>query len=288
VKVEGGGGVTALQARIKTTTWEIAGGDGAALLVHSWVPSSGGDWALVPIHGATSHAGWFAPLGRALARRGIATHAPDRRGSGRLRQLELPAAPEVWIDDLRRVVRAVRRQGKRVCLAPWCLGVELGIAALDSCPVDHLLLLAPAFAFTPSVAQGLAAVAAGSHAPLPATDEDFVEGSAGRAFVAADLLRWRTVPRTFRMLSERLNPMMRAQLPRVTAPVTGVFASRDRITDSDAGRALLNGLGHPAHSIEGSHSFFLDDPDGAADLIYRILSGGVVAAATAESRISPA
>jgi pimeloyl-ACP methyl ester carboxylesterase len=74
------------------------------------------------------------------------------------------------------------------------------------------------------------------------------------------------------MLSERLNPMMRAHLPRVTAPVTGVFASRDRITDGDAGRALLAGLGHPAHSIEGSHSFFLDDPEGAADLIHRILS----------------
>ena len=260
---------------IESTTWEIAGSDGAALLVHSWRPKNGGDWAFVPLHGATSHAGWFAPLGRALARRGIATYAPDRRGSGRLRQLELPAAPEVWIDDLKRVVTAVRARVGRVCLAPWCFGVKLGVPAISNgCSVDHLLLLAPAFAFSEKVAEGMAAgvAAAGSHAPLPADDDDFVEGSAGRAFLAADALRWRTMPRAFRMLSDRLNHMMRAQLPSVTAPITGVFASRDRITDSSTGRQLLADLGHPAHSIDGSHSFFLEDPERTADLVREILA----------------
>jgi alpha-beta hydrolase superfamily lysophospholipase len=261
----------------ESTTWELAGGDGAALMVHSWQPRGGpgAAWSVVALHGAVSHAGWFAPLGRALARRGIAVHAPDRRGSGRLRQLELPAAPEVFLDDLRRVVRAVRARGSRVCLAPWCLGAQLGIPALgDACPVDHLLLLAPALALSAKVAGDLAAGvrAAGSHLSLPASDEDFVEGSAGRAFLAADPLRWRSVPRTFRMVTDRLDQMMRAQLPRVTSPVTGLFATRDRITDSTAGSGLLSDLGHRAVSVDGSHSFFLDDPDGSADLIRGLLS----------------
>ena len=267
--------MTALKMSVESRTWEIAGADGAALMVHSWLPRGGGDWAIVAIHGATSHAGWFAPLGRALARRGIATHAPDRRGSGRLRQLELPAAPEVWIDDLMRVVKAVRARGSRVCLAPWSFAVKLGVPAIQSgCEVDHLLLLAPAFVFTAKVAGTLASgvAAAGSHAPLPAADEDFVEGSAARAFLAADALRWRTMPKAFRMLSDRLNLMMRAQLPQLDMPVTGVFASRDRIADSDGGREILAELGHTALSIEGGHSFFLDDPEQAADLIRQVLS----------------
>ncbi|HKE14858.1 MAG TPA: alpha/beta fold hydrolase [Kofleriaceae bacterium] len=266
--------MTALKMGVESTTWEIAGADGAALMVHSWLPRGGADWAIVAIHGATSHAGWFAPLGRALARRGIATHAPDRRGSGRLRQLELPAAPEVWIDDLRRVVKAVRARGKRVCLAPWSFGVKLGVPAIRSgCEVDHLLLLAPAFVFSARVADQLAAgvSAAGSHAPLPASDEDFVEASAARAFLAADALRWRTMPKAFRMLSDRLNLMMRDQLPQLDTRITGVFASRDRITDSESGREILADLGHEALSVDGGHSFFLDDPEGAAKLIRELL-----------------
>ena len=260
---------------IEATTWEIAGSDGAALMVHSWQPrSAGGEWAVIAVHGAVSHAGWFAPLGRALARRGVATYAPDRRGSGRLRQLELPARPEVLLDDLRRVVKAVRARGRRICLAPWCFGVQLAVPAVDSgCEVDRMLLLAPAFALSARVAESVAAglAAAGSHMPVPASDDDFVEGSAGRAFLAADQLRWRTVPRTFRMLSDRLDLMMRARLPRVTAPVTGVFATRDRITDSASGTAFLADVGHPALSIEGSHSFFLDDPERSAEFIHHVL-----------------
>jgi pimeloyl-ACP methyl ester carboxylesterase len=268
--------VTAVKMSVESRTWEIAGADGAALMVHSWLPRGGVDWAIVAIHGATSHAGWFAPLGRALARRGIATHAPDRRGSGRLRQLELPAAPEVWIDDLTRVVKAVRARGSRVCLAPWSFAVKLGVPAIKGgCDVSHLLLLAPTFVFTTRVADSLAAgvAAAGSHAPLPASDEDFVEGSAARAFLAADALRWRTMPKAFRMLSDRLNHMMCAQLPQIDTPITGVFASRDRIADSESGREILAKLGHTAFSIEGGHSFFLDDPEQAAELIRRILCG---------------
>ena len=260
-------------ARIESRTWEIAAGDGEALMVHSWRPRDGCDWAFVPLHGDCSHAGWFEPLGRALARRGIATHAPDRRGSGRLRQLGLPASPSVWIDDLRRVVAAVRRQTRHVCLAPWCFGVKLGVPAVgDGCAIDHLLLLAPAFAFSARIAEGIASgLAAGSEMPLPASDEDFVERPAGRAFLAADPLRWRALPRSFRMLSDRLSALMLAQLPRVSAPVTGVFASRDRITDCEVGRQMLVDLGHPARTIEGSHSFFLEDPESAADLVREIL-----------------
>jgi alpha-beta hydrolase superfamily lysophospholipase len=260
--------------RVESRTWEVAASDGHALLVHSWRPCDASDWSIVLLHGAASHAGWFESFGRALARRGIATHAPDRRGSGRLRELELPASPEVWIDDLRRVVTAVRARAGRVCLAPWCFGARLGVPAMgDRCAVDHLLLLAPAFAFTGHFADGSTpGLAVGSEVPLAASDEYFVEKPSGRAFMAADALRWRTMPRAFRPLSDRLNSMMMSQLPRLTAPVTGVFASRDRITDCRIGREILTDLGHPAHSIEGSHSFFLEDPESAAALIRQILT----------------
>lgn len=39
------------------------------------------------------------------------------------------------------MVKAVRARGRRVCLAPWCLGAQLGVPALgNGCQVDHLLL----------------------------------------------------------------------------------------------------------------------------------------------------
>jgi pimeloyl-ACP methyl ester carboxylesterase len=66
--------------------------------------------------------------------------------------------------------------------------------------------------------------------------------------------------------------MMLCELPRVTAPLTAVFASRDRIADVKAGRRLMAELGHPARSIDGSHSFFLEDPEAAAAMIHDILT----------------
>lgn len=258
---------------VEWETWDVAARDGERLVVHTWAPPGGSDCAVVPLHGGASHAGWFEPLGRALARRGIATHAPDRRGSGRLRGLPLPSDPEVWIDDLLRVLAAVRGRSGYVCLVPWCFGVKLGVPAVgDGDAVDQLLLLAPAFGFAADVADRAAARLSLTDAtPLPAGDDRFVESEAGRAFLAADALRWTALPPAFRALSARLNAMMLAQLSRVSAPLTAIFPTRDRVTDGKAGRRLMAELGHPSRSIDGSHCFFLEQPDAAADLLRDLL-----------------
>jgi pimeloyl-ACP methyl ester carboxylesterase len=175
----------------------------------------------------------------------------------------------VWIDDLLRVLAAVRARSAHVCLAPWCFGVKLGVPAVgDGDAVDQLLLLAPPFGLHADVAQAAASrLSVADAVPLPAGDDRFVETDAGRAFLAADALRWSALPSAFRALSARLNAMMLAQLPRVTAPLTAFFPTRDRVTDGKAGRRLMAELGHPARSIDGSHCFFLEQPDAAADLV---------------------
>ena len=253
---------------------DVQAADGARLPVHRWRPP-GVRIAIVALHGATSHGGWFATLAQALGARGIATYAPDRRGSGLVRALGLPDQQAVWVDDLRRVLDEVARETDEVVLAPWCFGVKLAVPALaGTTPVRRLLAIAPAFFFSKEVGGGFqAALARGDEFPVPAPDDAFVSAPHSLAFMASDPLRWRQMTRKFTELSKALLAETSAALPDLALPMAAVFASGDRIVDNERGRELAAQHGIAATVIDGSHGFFLDDPERAAGLLEPLVRG---------------
>jgi len=252
--------------------FDVEASDEAALPVHRWRPAAPRS-AVIALHGATSHGGWFATLAAALGARGVATYAPDRRGSGLVRALGLPADPMTWVDDLRRVIAMVARENEHVVLLPWCFAAKLAVPALaGNTHVRRMVLVAPAFFFSRAVASGFEqALARGNEFPVPSPDDAFVSAPHALAFLASDPLRWRTMTRAFTELSRALLAETRAALPQLAVPTTAVFASGDRIVDNDQGKALVEQHRISARVIEGSHGFFLDDPSRAADLLEPML-----------------
>lgn len=251
------------------------GGDGAELPVHRWRPS-GARLAMVALHGATSHGGWFATLAEALGKRGIATYAPDRRGSGHARALGLPEAQATWVDDLHRVLDAIAHEAGEVVLAPWCFAAKLAVPALAAgAPAARLVFLTPAFYFSRDVSGGFErSLARGDEFPVPAPDDAFVAAPHSLAFMASDPLRWRTMTRKFTELSRALLGETLAALPKLAVPMQAVFATGDRIVDLERGRELTAKHHIPTRAIDGSHGFFLDDPERAAELLEPLLAGG--------------
>src|SRR5687767_7553773 len=166
---------------------EVEARDGSRLPVHRWRPP-GARIGVVAIHGATSHGRWFATLAEAFARRGIATYAPDRRGSGDALSLGLPETPAVWVDDLQRTLTAIARDVDEVVLAPWCFAAKLVVPALAAgAPAQRVVFLAPAFYFSPEVGRGFeAALAKADEFPVPAPDDAFVAAPHSLAFLASD------------------------------------------------------------------------------------------------------
>lgn len=244
-----------------------------AFWLHHWGPADAAT-AVVPIHGATSHGGWFASLGRELAKRGIATYAPDRRGSGQLRSMGLPESIDVWLDDLAAAVRAVRKRAERVVLLPWCFGAKLAVPTLArGLPVDRTVMLMPAFFFTENAKRRRQAAVGAELEEFPSDlpVEDFVESEHAAAFVEADPWRWRTISRAFARLSGQLRDESRRLISALDGDLTAVFASRDLLVDNASSRELVAAQGIPTVDVDGSHGFFLDDPQRAgrriADLI---------------------
>lgn len=258
---------------ISTDILHVRAADGADLPVHRWRPAEGTGPAVVAIHGAGSHGAWFATFGEALARRGVTLYVPDRRGSGLARGLAEPDSPEVWIDDLRRVLAALTALGAPVTVAPWCFGAKLAIPALEgTAGIDRILLLAPAFGFHPEGAARLkAGIESGPEFPYPVPLEDFADSEHARAFIDADPLRWLTMTRHFAAMSRALFARTREVLPTLRQPVVAVFAARDLLVDNEGGRAMVAALGHECRTIDASHTFFLDDPEGSADLLVSLL-----------------
>ncbi|MEO8700892.1 MAG: alpha/beta fold hydrolase [Kofleriaceae bacterium] len=256
--------------------FDVAADDGARLNVHRWRPSNA-RIAVVTLHGATSHGGWFATLADAFAARGIATYAPDRRGSGAVRALGLPETPAIWVDDLHRTLTAIASEPgiDEVVVAPWCFAAKLAVPALAAgAPATRMVFLAPAFAFSPAVSAGFAqALARADEFAVPAPDDAFVSAPHSLEFLATDPLRWRTMTRKFTELSRALLAETREVMPRIAAPMTAVFASGDRIADNQLGAEFAAQHGVTSRVIDGSHGFFMDDPARAAELLEPLVRG---------------
>jgi alpha-beta hydrolase superfamily lysophospholipase len=125
-------------------------GDGAALPLAQWLPSSGSPRAaIVALHGLNDyHASWAA-TGPRLAASGFAVYAYDQRGFGATEQRGVWPGGDVLAGDARQVAALVRARHPDVPL--FVLGESMGAAvllrALALEPhgwLDGAVLLAPA------------------------------------------------------------------------------------------------------------------------------------------------
>lgn len=227
---------------------------------------------VVLIHGVMSHAGWLAPLADALAERGIASVAVDRRGSGRASSLGGTAEPNHWLHDIRTAQGHLRRKGHRVALFGWCWGARLALVSASIDPPDQIFLAAPGLAMAPSIRARAAALATGTEDPvaLPFDVDLFSSEPSVMARIRADELAWRTQPRSFLAPSRGLLDRAISVLPGLTLPIITLLADSDRIVDNAKVEALL--APRQVVRLPGEHALVLEAPTLLADRLVSLLA----------------
>jgi alpha-beta hydrolase superfamily lysophospholipase len=216
-----------------------------------WRPTARATGVVVLVHGLQSHAGWFVDAGRALAERGLAVYAPDRRGSG----LSLAARGDVedyarWFDDLAAVIglAAGEYPGTPVHLVGHCFGANLalGCALSHQVPISSLVMLTPGLYVLPTyrwlerLRIGLAAVFAPRRRfRVPQDDALFSRDPAVLAWIREDQLGARQVTARCLLQIQRMLTYLRKGLIDLDVPLLVVEAGRDRLADNRRNRHLL-------------------------------------------------
>ena len=121
--------------------------DGYDAYARYW-PADDCQSAALHIHGIQSHCGWYEDAARALARAGIAVLQPDRRGSGRNRNMRGHAdSPQQIIDDALACVDRLREltgvQRIHLIGVSWGGKLVASVHVTDPAIAQSLTLIAP-------------------------------------------------------------------------------------------------------------------------------------------------
>jgi alpha-beta hydrolase superfamily lysophospholipase len=122
--------------------------EGLAMAYRLFEPAGPPQQVLILLHDTLLHGGWYAELGEALAKEGVAVYLPDQRGRGRSAGTSPVEGAEraVLTEDIAAMVVAARN---RYPTAPLYLGAHGRAAGLATGyletrrPVAGLVLLAP-------------------------------------------------------------------------------------------------------------------------------------------------
>jgi len=122
--------------------------DRVQLFVRAWLPEVAVERVILCLHGMSSHSGFYAKFGYALAERGSAVYALDLRGNGLSGRPGEAESIDRQISDIHLVVQQIRRYHSEQPL--HLLGHSLGAGYLlryvckHPVPARSLILLAPA------------------------------------------------------------------------------------------------------------------------------------------------
>jgi alpha-beta hydrolase superfamily lysophospholipase len=225
---------------------------GASLALHRWLPPEPRA-AVLYVHGTQSHAGWLFETGPALADRGVAVYALDRRGAGRSSGDRGDIdSPGTWLDDHAAALGAVRARHPAIPLAiiGQSMGAPIAAAVAARHPEAHdaVLFSAPALdnlhASRPAEWRDRIRAESGPalhdiRTPL----EDFTRDERYLRWMQGDPLRLRQMSVRFVASWLELEVHCRALPDGALARASALLQPRvDRVVDTGAARALYDRL----------------------------------------------
>ncbi|AHH95132.1 hypothetical protein GCM10010174_56030 [Kutzneria viridogrisea] len=230
---------------------ELAAGDGTPLALHSWTAADPADvrGVLFYVHGIQSHAGWLFETGPELARRGVATYALDRRGSGLSGggRGDLPTA-EVVVQDYLRGLAAARElaQGLPLTVLGQSFGASVvaALAAGTDPGADAIVYCTPALGqqrarHKPDDLVRLRQSLGGQRSPIALEDEDYTSESRYLEFMANDRLMLRQVTERTRAAMVGLEDLYTGRRAPGGAQVHFVRTELDPIIDLTVAEKVL-------------------------------------------------
>ncbi len=231
----------------------IAAGD-IELALHSWVPAA--PRAVVfYVHGVQSHAGWLSETGSALASKGVAMHAIDRRGCGESGgpRGDTPSF-RAWLDDYVLAMDLVRGRhpGVPLVLVGQSMGgaIAAGLACDGRAPYDALLLAAPAltrqrFSLSPEQRTAVLADRSTTARPIEIADETYTADPRYLAFIRSDAKMTRLVTARHRAAAVELEEFVSSNADRAPCrPSALVLPDRDPILHLPSVRESFRALAH--------------------------------------------
>lgn len=248
---------------------------GHVLPVRKWRPAGSFSQAIVALHGTVSHSGWFDGMGHALARRGVALFASDRRGSGLARELPGLGDPNLWIQDAVDLVSRARQEAEQVTLFAWSAGARTALAGIGAGKIkaDRLILAAPMLAFSEYLEKGVAKLATQRLVEYPLPFDpigDMSPNPAIQAFIKNDPLWWRTLPLAFIVPEQGIFNQALAAIETLKTPMLCLLAEGDGLLNNDKIAELL--VRFDVRRLPGAHALILEEPDAIADTIVKWLS----------------
>ncbi|QDU63438.1 Phospholipase YtpA [Planctomycetes bacterium Pan216] len=239
--------------------------------------------AIVAIHGAQSHAGWYGRSCERLAQAGHDVYFFDRRGSG-LNQVDRGHCPggNQLIDDVVRAVKHVRREvgDVPVFLLSISWGGKLALMTLKKNPdlVDGVMFLCPGWfaKVWPSMREKLAigwSYLFWPHRrlPIPLGDPALFTGSdQWQRFIREDPLSLRLASAKFLMTSWFWDGEIRDAGSAITIPALLMLGGEDRIIKNERTRTFFEAFAsrdkQVIHYPEAHHTLeFEPDPDRFVD-----------------------
>ncbi len=256
--------------------------DGYETSVYVHHPPAGAPAGKLPVlyvHGIQSHPGWFYGSALVLAGAGHAVYQVTRRGSGdnRLARGDTPSRKRLF-EDVTDAVKFLQTDsgGSSGHLVGVSWGGKL-LAAYLACrrqeAAASLTLLAPGVMPRVDVSLRVKIRIAGNLLVRPTARHDiplsepelFTDNEAMQAFLHRDAFRLHQATARFLFENRKLDyDLRRAPKGCLSVPTTLILASRDRIIDNAATRAMVQRLAGENLTIvelEGSHTLeFEADP----------------------------
>ncbi len=218
--------------------------DGRRLALRRYQPAMEPQADVVILHGIISHSGWYDISSLALADRGFAVHALDRRGSGL--NGEVPGdidSVKTWLSDVIDYLSQIKSGGRPIFLFGISWGGKLVPAVARARPdlLSGFGMLCPGIyarqqpGWLKRLGLGLSGRLGVHHktVSIPLQEPElFTDSPRWQAYIRHDPLTLRRITLRFARQDWKLTEHTRSSAPFLHLPSLMVLAGRDRIVDN--------------------------------------------------------